>query len=1038
MGVIVDQAQRDLAEDPTRSCHVEAPAGSGKTHLLTCRLLRLLARVDDPREIIALTFTKKAAGELNERISQLLTRAQHGADPADGEDQRLLELAKAALQRHPNRDLCSALQVMTFHAFCGLLVHHVPERAGVALSTEVLEETDQGMIQQQVARELLESILRGQAEPELSEAAGRRLLRLNNNAGRLTEQLSELIARRDLFEGLLHELSKHAGDPTAIGQYVRERVGRLVERRLQSTRAALAQTSLGQRWAEFHQHLESKGATAAATIGSCLPGSSWADLPSWQNLASCLLTQKAEPRKKLGPGSGFYPKFSAGEWGLLHRDLDQHACATLHSTVKLPQCDQPITDVQALLDLLRLGQEAIARYETLLGTMSAMDFVAAEQRAMAVISPTGPHPLERHLGHPIAHLLVDEFQDTSRNQWELIRSLCHGWRDGDGRTILLVGDPKQSIYSFRKAEVALFIAAKQGLPLHDDHTLTLTPVELSCNFRSAPALISWCNGYFEQLLRDPDPEGDEVSHLASRHPAGTEGTPADGVSLTLFAKPPKTETAPKDISDTDDETDTDARVKEARWLAARVRDELARPDPPASIGILLWTRMPQKAYLDALVEFEVPVQVKEGRLAHDTHAGRHMVNLTRALVRPHDDLAWAALLRAPWSWLPIDTLAELHKLDATGWRERLKRGAAADPAVARVHEAMAEGWRKLGREPLADTVERTWTRLEGPLHVARRYNTKGVEACRVLLDLMRAADAGLPQATLQRTEKRLDCCYEPADPRAVDSPVTMMTVHGAKGLEFDVVFAPYLDRDPTDLPGDAKTPPYLLERLPPPDNTYLMAVAHDQRKDHKDATYELLRELNGKRRKGEARRLCYVCYTRAKQRLYLSGSVTANAEKDEIRGGKSYLGWILDAEGLCQPDRCEQDTHPAFGHPTGTRPTPTGSPIRGTRKGAAKANTRPDPHTRDAPTRSLPPRLTLQPHQGTAGRTRAIRLARRRRHRASTRHRHPRRLRAHRQGPTGPHNPTARARPDRGRPRPSHRPKPRPTHSRRSQPLPRR
>ena len=216
----------------------------------------------------------------------------------------------------------------------------------------------------------------------------------------------------------------------------------------------------------------------------------------------------------------------------------------------------------------------------------------------------------------------------------------------------------------------------------------------------------------------------------------------------------------------------------------------------------------------------------------------------------------------------------------------------------------------MGHEPLADVVESAWLELQGALTVVSRWGSRGLNCCRRFLQMLRDAEQGEPVRTLARLEQLLQKAYEPVDPDTACSNIVLSTVHGAKGLEFDAVFIPFMDWDPEGGRKDPR-PPYVLERAPNCGD-YLVASRPDRLTGEKDPLYALLSKLHSKRRLGEARRLFYVAVTRARRQLVMSGLAKRKGSSFST-SGQNPLGWLSKHYGideLCAINRiaCPEQT----------------------------------------------------------------------------------------------------------------------------------
>ena len=375
---------------------------------------------------------------------------------------------------------------------------------------------------------------------------------------------------------------------------------------------------------------------------------------------------------------------------------------------------------------------------------------------------------------------------------------------------------------------------------------------LTTNFRATRTLIDWANLVFADVLADIPGLS---FHAADPRPEAPEG-PAP--RLALFA---------------DGET-LSARETEARWLARQVAEALPALQEKETIGILLFTRRHLPLYLQGLTAAGLAVKVREGLKLADSRVVQHLHNLARALTRPQDELAWAALLRGPWAPQPLGVLVQVAATPGELWPEKLRgfAGTAACPGeLAGLTTRITAALEQVGRRPLADIVGQWLAETEAWSGLAAWEGPMGVACARAYLELLAAAESGLPEATFSQADFNLPEAFQPPDPRAQDSPVEILTVHGAKGLEFTRVFLPFLDWQP--LGNKGRTPePFLLEEIPD-SRVQGLALARPYLQEKQGALYLLLKDLQDRRLLEEARRVFYVAVTRARQHLTLSAAV---------------------------------------------------------------------------------------------------------------------------------------------------------------------
>ncbi|OPL15298.1 MAG: hypothetical protein AVO39_02585 [delta proteobacterium MLS_D] len=881
---LIDQESRMNALDVTRSFHVESPAGSGKTMLLTIRFVKLLGTVEHPSEILALTYTEKAAQEMRSRVVNALQRARRGS-PADGDaDGVLLQSAAGALERHGGRiDLAAssnALNIMTFHGFCRYLAARAPLEGGINPEFDIIDETMQPQMAKESVDFTMERLGRLPVGHASRTALENRLLYHDNNRRDLEDELADIIQRRDSFADLTGTIRESGGsDPTRLTAVLKERTCFYVERRLAELEKYFVRSELGHRWNEFIHHLEAEGAAAAGMLPRQAPSARWENLYLWKAVAGVLLTKEGTPRKQLGPKTGFYQGFQKSEWGSRITGMPHRLASLLKETCEFPAEDESPADIDVLFDLIILCAEVIGDYEKLCRRRSLVDFTGLEQCALRILDTADPSELSLFLDHRLIHILIDEFQDTNRTQWKLLKYLVSGWEPGDGKTVFIVGDPKQSIYAFRNAEVGLFYEAKDGIPRPGLPPLILSSLRLDTNFRSHQRLIEWTNDLFgTTVMTDPDADADETPFSPSTA-AGINGereTPR--LDLAVFSDPDRDR----------------ARENEAVWLASQVKKLVVETGGTQSLGILLFTRNRLTRYLRALREAGVPVQVEEGLRLADRPETAHLIQMARLLVRPHDDLAWASLLRSPWSWCDISILVETALSEGHSWIDKIRRTSRDRRELQPIIRALDRGMMRIGRDPLGTVVRKFWEDLDGPGITAAVYGMAGVANCIRLCEILNEADRGTPQESLTRFENLMDGFYEPVDPTTARSPVKMMTIHRAKGLEFDIVFLPFLDWRSLSG-GNSKNPPYLVERIPGRREDHLIATAKDRRASVPHPLYKILQRFSKQRAWGEAKRLFYVAATRARFHLVMSG--VADKKNDCLSPpSDSPLTWILGHE----------------------------------------------------------------------------------------------------------------------------------------------
>ncbi|HKJ70375.1 MAG TPA: UvrD-helicase domain-containing protein [Gammaproteobacteria bacterium] len=915
---LADGAARAAALDPARSFIVQAPAGSGKTSLLVNRFLRLLAAVAEPEEILAITFTRKAAEEMRGRIATALRDAEQGNTPRDEAAAITRHAAEQALARdreqgwhlarHPNR-----LRVQTIDSLCASLARQLPVLSRFGSPPAVTEAA--GPLHAEAARATLD--LLEDRDAERADRVAALVRHLDNNWGRAEELLADLLARREEWLG---PLVGHRRDPGEARAVLEGALARAVSETLAAVRDAFPDDTLARalkagdfaaaRLAEAGKESPVRNLTGLALP----PGDDPADLPVWQGLAALLLTGGGTWRKSVTKRDGFptakdAPAGEGGAYEAAKADLtalldelrgDDALAQRLAAVARLPEPRYTEEQWQVLDALIEVLPLAAAQLEVVCRERGEIDFTGIGLAARdALGDPEAPTDLALVLDQRLSHLLVDEFQDTSNLQMAILRRLTAGWQPGDGRSLFLVGDPMQSIYRFRDAEVGLFLRARS----HGIGDLAPEPLELTVNFRSDPAVVDAVNAAFPAIL----PAAEDVATGAVPFAAAdAHHDPADGAAVdahpVLYPKEAGESEANRAAEDT-------ALAAEADIVTGLVREALAA-DPEGSVAVLVRARTHLDRILPALHAAGIGYQAVEIEPLAQRPVIQDLLALTRALLHPADRAAWLAVLRAPWTGL---TLADLHHL-ADGraplaWRladEEVLAGLSGDgrTRLEGVRNVLREAVRERRRGGLRRQLERVWRRLGGPATVQR---TTDLEDAREYLALVESLEAGGELPDPEQLAERMERLY--ARPEGGGGHVQVMSIHKAKGLEFDTVILPGLGRQLAHGEGGR-----LLRHLERPTATgpdFLLAPVHPTGSES-DPIYDYLGAIETERDRNELARLLYVATTRAKSRLHLVGHCPWKPDADELAPpGASLLGqlWPMAADAY-EAARARGDTEP--------------------------------------------------------------------------------------------------------------------------------
>jgi len=526
----------------------------------------------------------------------------------------------------------------------------------------------------------------------------------------------------------------------------------------------------------------------------------------------------------------------------------------IYSTIcSLPKPDYEDEAWESLESLMRLLLRSAKEWELVLAETGEVDFNEIASRAILALG------FDETPSDLALRMVVDEFQDTSHKQIELLNKLTAGWSDGDGRTLFLVGDPMQSIYRFRKAEVSLFIKAWQGQLF--DH-IQLIPLSLRVNFRSNQPIVDWVNQTFPVVMpRQSDPVMGAVRYSeASTRP----GVPDSGT------------VAIKILPERDDH-------KEARQMI----DVIGKCDKNEKVAILVRSRSHASeilGMLDSLKE-EQPrfrYQAINFNPLAETPLIQDLVSLTLALIQPADRLAWLATLRAPYTGLE---LADLDDLVAGNPNDIILDAIGASGSVS-----------DKGRLLRIAPTESAWIKLGGPACVE---NASELDDATTYFDLLESLeDENLP-IDRDTLNQRMENLYAEPDASASGN-LQVITIYAAKGLQFDTVILPGLNREPA---GDKSKLLHWFElfgegELAGADRIVMSPMRNHADKEKQKKTGDLIEFISNiekQRQSLEDGRLLYVAATRAVHSLYLFAAIKPNS-RDEIKAKpRSLLGGLWAA-----------------------------------------------------------------------------------------------------------------------------------------------
>jgi ATP-dependent helicase/nuclease subunit A len=867
---IADAAARERALDSNTSFIVQAPAGSGKTELLTQRYLVLLAQAAHPEEVVAITFTRKAANEMRERVLGALDAARNTSRPESAHKASTWDLAQTVLERdialawqliaNPSR-----LRIHTIDSFCASLARQMPYLSRFGAPPSATEDVER--LLRDTARNTLAHL---NEKDEWTGAVERLLRHLDNNHPKAVELLSKMLARRDQWLRHLADGNDHAGRRVRL-----EAALAAINHAALVRLTALAPSAYSHEIATLARYASSQLTTqpghalhTCATLATW-PGAVQEQRAHWHGLATLLLTKDGGWRKRVDKNIGFQAKDKNGNKAenAQREEMKQRMTALLdrlreHETFRValaellllppPSYDEASWEVvEALCDVLMLAAAELKLEFTRRGEADFTEIAQGASRALGTTE--SPTDLALHLDYRIHHLLVDEFQDTSVSQHELLAKLTAGWQAGDGRSLFVVGDPMQSIYRFRQAEVGLYLRARhEGIG-----SVRLTPLALSVNFRSQQGIVDWVNNTFVQVL----PAEENIAAGAVPYAAAVAHHPLEpGLAVYTHA-----------FLDSDSDSDAEAQRVAELVIAARTHN------PDGKIAILVRSRAPLARIAARLKQAGQKFQAVEIEPLAERPVVQDLLALTRALTHLADRTAWLALLRAPWCGLTLaDLVAFIGDEHTTSvWtllQDEVRSARLSEDAqqrLANVRVVLASALAMRGRSRLRQIVEGAWLALGGPACVDAPTD---LEDARVYLELVDELEEGGDITDSARLAEQVSELYAQPDVTASDA-LQLMTIHKAKGLEFDTVILPGLGSPPRH-----DDPPLLrwMEMAHSGGVGYpadlLLAPIRETGGEH-DLLYNYLGCLERDKSRYESGRLLYVAATRAKRALHLLGTV---------------------------------------------------------------------------------------------------------------------------------------------------------------------
>ncbi|MBL4580663.1 MAG: UvrD-helicase domain-containing protein [Gammaproteobacteria bacterium] len=879
---IIDFDARQNALDITRSIAVQAPAGSGKTELLSLRFLKLLAACQHPEEVLAITFTKKAANEMAQRILNTLEWAQQ-IDPNRLNtqlDRDRYEIANSVLeqdkkeswqlQQSPNR-----LRIQTIDSFCNFLASKLPILSNFGGPLSINEQVDD--CYHLAIRNTLKLL---DADLPIASAIGKLMLHFDNDSGKLEILLTNLLKQREQWIG---DIVGVASSPERAMDYLAANLLELIEESIENAQSLLepyaAELMPLLRYATAN--LQEQGSDSQLLLCSNLdelPESDPSNLDTWVGLTKLfLLKSDAAFRKDVRKDVGFPPQTGSKEQKALQKEKKDAMKALLLAMTESPEL-LPALDYLRRLPLPyddELSWDFLSTLTQVLPTLMAQLELAFTQKrkidypqvSLAALRALGtednPTDLALSLDYQIKHILIDEFQDTSSSQMELLRKLTSGWEERDGRTLFVVGDAMQSCYGFRNANVGLFIKLREsGLG-----PIPVTPIDLLANFRSDSGVVDWVNAVFSGAF----PEHNDISRGAVSYSHSHAVHPKD-IETAVSTR----------IYQFDEDGKNQAYIEEAAYIADEI-SRLRKQHSQRKIAILIRSRGHLKFILPALREAEIPWLANEIDRLDTLPLITDLISLTSAVCNQADRLSWLAILRAPWCGISLEDLhvvanfennisvfESMTQLCADKQNKQLSSDGLA--RIRKLTSTLHGALLAKQQSRISRVIRTTFDELGGEQILRSDSERDSLER---FYEILKDSEAAGGLENFAEFEAKIQRSFVSSAPVAADAnPVQIMTIHKSKGLEFDHVFLPGLARTSR---ADDKSLLLWHQRLNQQgeDKLFLATLSATGREDN--TLYNLLRFEKAEKSRLESTRLLYIGVTRAMKSVYLSATL---ADKD--------------------------------------------------------------------------------------------------------------------------------------------------------------
>ena len=865
---------------------VTAGAGSGKTTVLVQRYLKILRERDvTPREIVAITFTEKAAAEMKDRIIKEMSGETGNAG---------IEHSNA-LQHF--RDEMNSANISTIHAFCSSILREFPFQAGVPANFSIVQGIDQKLLLQDTLKKTLKTVATTEEDEHRPEL--KRLLQRYGGQKNLVDFFFNMVEKRDILERLMKEMYSNPNNTEirqGLEQQVREQllltIGRLMSKidvaEFIRCLNAVLEVARGRNAEDANnltpqleaQHEQNPEAPEVLNL--------------LRQIATLITTTENEIRTR-----SFLPR-SIDRTGIadqiaflestakkikdipaLEKEKDDNKKTDVQTDNEDKMDDEVVTDDDFLIsttrDLLTLYKRVLTDYQNAKFSQSTLDFSDLQLKTRDLFCNN--EEIRQELIKRYKYFMVDEYQDTNELQYELVMLLTNKLKCAN---LFIVGDPKQSIYAFRGADVRVFNKTREKIVENSGLSISLKE-----NFRALGDLIGFTNYFFSGLMGDGSEHEFEVPYepLIKARPVN-----ANGNIKILLGK--KGNAAINEYALIARHIKNMKLNGDTVWIRGENSGEVERPIAYGDIAILIRSRTHLPEIEHALLEAGIPYLTTGGIGFYQRQEIYDIWNYLSFLNTPAENqTSLSGILRGPAFGISDTELYEISLQDGAGFWDKVRNYQAASEHLRNAIDTLKKHTRIAHRMPVNQLIGTivNQTGMIGTLKTGKQGIQRWANYQK-LLDLARNFDGDESRQTLSDFIEFLDVLIT-EEPREGQAPVEasneavqIMTIHAAKGKEFPIVILPCLDRG-----GQTDREPFIDEALG------IGFSPLKPEKNYEKTKPKLVTHMKNRadeKGNAEKKRIFYVGATRAEDRLILSGTLSEKGEAQQM------LKWLHTHLGI--------------------------------------------------------------------------------------------------------------------------------------------